>query len=189
VLFVFRFVPLVYLSRLVVQGALHGRYQPPRPRFTRPPSGWRSSLDDDIVFVVITGNCSPALRVGKTVHTTWSFRGRWQDVVTTVRQQFARTEKTDSGLSFKDPRSRVRVMSRGRMSVMSIELTREQQDALDKQGQTPQRLIDPRTHTAYVLVPENEYETMREIVEDERREHAIHAVALRNAADRLNEMP
>ena len=75
------------------------------------------------------------------------------------------------------------------MPNMSIELTREQQDALDHQGRIPQRLVDPRTHTAYVLVPENEYEIMREILEDERREQAIHAVALRNAADRLDETP
>jgi PHD/YefM family antitoxin component YafN of YafNO toxin-antitoxin module len=71
---------------------------------------------------------------------------------------------------------------------MNIELTREQQEALD-QGQSPQRLVDPRTHTAYVLVPEEEYAMMRELLEDERREQAIHAVALRNAADRLDEIP
>jgi len=75
------------------------------------------------------------------------------------------------------------------MPTMNIELTREQQEALDQQGRGPQRVVDPRTHTAYVLVPENEYEAMREILEDERRERAIHALALRNAADRLDEIP
>ena len=68
-----------------------------------------------------------------------------------------------------------------------IELTPEQQRALDNHGKNPQRVVDPRTHIAYVLVPENEYEMMRELLEDERREEAIHAVALRNAAERLNE--
>ena len=75
------------------------------------------------------------------------------------------------------------------MPPMSIELTPEQQEALDHQGRSPQRVVDPRTHTAYVLVPENEYEIMREILDDERREQAIHAVALRSAADRLDEIP
>ncbi len=71
---------------------------------------------------------------------------------------------------------------------MSIELTPEQQEALDHQAQAP-RVIDPRTRKAYVLVPESEYEIMRQVLEDERREQAIHAVALRNAADRLDEVP
>jgi hypothetical protein len=75
------------------------------------------------------------------------------------------------------------------MATMSIELTPEQQEALDQRGQGPQRIVDPRTHAAYVLVPEGEYAAMREFVEDERREQAIHAMALRNAANRLDEIP
>ena len=71
---------------------------------------------------------------------------------------------------------------------MSIELTPEQQRALDNQVRRPQRVVDPRTDTAYVLVPEGEYEAMREFLEDEQREHVIHAVALRNAAGRLDEI-
>ena len=77
---------------------------------------------------------------------------------------------------------------KGRIPAMNIELTPEQQAALDRQGRSPQRVVDPRTHTAYVLVPENEYEIMREILEDEQRQRAIHAVALRNAASRLDEI-
>lgn len=73
--------------------------------------------------------------------------------------------------------------------VMSIELTREQQDALDHEGRSPQRVVDPRTHTAYVLVPENEYAILRALLEDEKREQAIHAVGLGNAGNRLNELP
>jgi hypothetical protein len=72
---------------------------------------------------------------------------------------------------------------------MNIELTPEQQEALDHQGRHVQRVVDPRTRTTYVLVPENEYEMMRELLEDERREQTIHAMALRNAADRLDEIP
>jgi len=70
-----------------------------------------------------------------------------------------------------------------------IELTPEQQRALDNHGKAPQRVIDPRTHVSYVLVPEAEYEAMRELLDDDRREHAIHAMALRNAAGRLDEIP
>lgn len=72
---------------------------------------------------------------------------------------------------------------------MSIELTPEQQKALDPQREEAQRVLDPRTRTEYVLVPEKEYELMREALDDERREEALHAVALRNAAGRLNEIP
>ena len=75
------------------------------------------------------------------------------------------------------------------MPTMSIELTPEQQRALDHQGRSPQRVIDPRKRTAYVLVPESEYHAMRELLEVERREKSVHAVALRNAADRLDEAP
>ena len=53
---------------------------------------------------------------------------------------------------------------------MNIELTLEQQHALDNQVGGPQRVVDPRTDTAYVLVPEGEYEATRELLEDERRE-------------------
>jgi len=70
---------------------------------------------------------------------------------------------------------------------MSIQLTAHQLHELDTEGSRPQRLIDPRTNTAYILVREDDYEAMREIVEDEERQKAVHAVALRNAAERLNE--
>lgn len=69
---------------------------------------------------------------------------------------------------------------------MSIELTPEQQQALDNQAR---RLIDPRTATAYILVPEVEYEAMRELLDDDRRERELHAIALRHAAARLDDDP
>jgi len=72
---------------------------------------------------------------------------------------------------------------------MSITLTSDQQQALDKEEKHPQRVVDPRTDTAYVLVPEDEYEAMRALFEDERREQVIHSTALRNAAGRLDEIP
>lgn len=72
---------------------------------------------------------------------------------------------------------------------MSIQLTPQQQQALDTREDGPPRVIDPRTNTAYILVPEVDYEAVRQLLEDERRQQAIHAVALRNAAGRMNEFP
>jgi hypothetical protein len=72
---------------------------------------------------------------------------------------------------------------------MSIQLTPQQQKALDTQKDSPTRVIDPRNNTTYVLVPEVDYETIRELLEDERRQQAIHAVALRNAAGRIDDTP
>ena len=72
---------------------------------------------------------------------------------------------------------------------MSIELTPQQQQALDTQEDSPPRVIDPRTNTTYILVPEADYEAIRELLEDERRQQAIHEVALRNAAGRMDEAP
>jgi PHD/YefM family antitoxin component YafN of YafNO toxin-antitoxin module len=70
---------------------------------------------------------------------------------------------------------------------MAIEFTPQQQKALDREKRIPRRVVDPRSQTAYVLVPEDEYEAMRELLEDEKREKAIHEVGLRNAAKRLHE--
>ena len=72
---------------------------------------------------------------------------------------------------------------------MDIQLTPQQQQALDTQEDRPPRVIDPRTNIAYILVPEVDYEAIRELLEDERRQQAIHAVALRNAASRMNDVP
>jgi hypothetical protein len=71
---------------------------------------------------------------------------------------------------------------------MPIRLT-EQQQALDEMHGGPPRLVDPRSNEAYVLLPLAEYEAVREIVEDERRQRAIRAVALRNAGDRAQRAP
>ena len=72
---------------------------------------------------------------------------------------------------------------------MSIHLTPQQQQALDTQKDSPPRVIDPRTNTTYILVSEMDYESIRELLEDERRQQTIHAVALRNAAGRINNTP
>ena len=72
---------------------------------------------------------------------------------------------------------------------MSIQLTPQQQQALDTQKDSPPRIVDPRTNTTYILVPEVDYDSIRVLLEDERRQQAIHAVALRNAAGRINDTP
>jgi PHD/YefM family antitoxin component YafN of YafNO toxin-antitoxin module len=73
---------------------------------------------------------------------------------------------------------------------MNIQLTAQQQQVLDAEnvGHLP-RVIDPRTNVAYVLVPEADYDAVREILEDERRQRDIRAVALRNAAGRMDDAP
>jgi hypothetical protein len=74
--------------------------------------------------------------------------------------------------------------------VMNIQLTPQQQQELDAQSaEHLPRVIDPRTNVAYVLVPEGDYDAVREILEDERRQRAIRAVALRNAAGRMDDIP
>src|SRR5438105_1395904 len=66
---------------------------------------------------------------------------------------------------------------------MNICLTpQQQQQELDSQGGNTPRVIDPRTNAAYVLIPEVDYETVRELLDEERRQQAIHAVGLQNAA-------
>ena len=72
---------------------------------------------------------------------------------------------------------------------MSIQLTPQQQRVLDSQEDSPPRVIDPRTNTSYILLREVDYESIRELLEDERRQQAIHAVALRNAAGRIDDTP
>ena len=70
---------------------------------------------------------------------------------------------------------------------MTIQLTTQQQLALDTKEDSPLRVLDPRNNATYLLVPEVDYESIRELLEEERRQQAIHAVALRNAAGRIND--
>jgi len=72
---------------------------------------------------------------------------------------------------------------------MPIRLTEQQQRTLDSTDAEPPQVVDPRTNEAYVLIPLTEYEVVREIMEDERRQGAIRVVALRNAGRRAEEAP
>ena len=72
---------------------------------------------------------------------------------------------------------------------MSIQLTPEQLQALDADERGLPRVIDPRNNASYVLVSESEYETVRDVLEDEQRQRSIRAAALRNAIGRMGERP
>lgn len=72
---------------------------------------------------------------------------------------------------------------------MTIELTEKQQETLDSAGEVPPKVIDPRTRTAYVLIPARDYEFVREVLDDERKQRVIRQVALRNAIGRMDEEP
>ena len=47
-----------------------------------------------------------------------------------------------------------------------IELTEEQRRALRTDGETPLRVVDPETSTAYVLIRADLYERMRAVLDD-----------------------
>ena len=49
---------------------------------------------------------------------------------------------------------------------MSIQLTPQQQQALDTKEESPPRVIDPRTKTTYILVPEVDYKSIRELLQE-----------------------
>ena len=69
---------------------------------------------------------------------------------------------------------------------MCIELTPQQLQILDHEADGLPRVVDPRRNVAYVLVTETEYESIRAVLDDEREQWAIRAVALRNAAGRMD---
>ncbi|TVS21213.1 MAG: hypothetical protein EA424_00020 [Planctomycetaceae bacterium] len=74
-------------------------------------------------------------------------------------------------------------------STMTIELTPQQLQVLDGGEHGVPRVVDPRNNASYILVSEAEYETVREVLEDERRQRGIRRVALRNAIGRMGDMP
>jgi hypothetical protein len=72
---------------------------------------------------------------------------------------------------------------------MTIELTPQQLLVLDGGELGRSRVVDPRSNASYVLVSEAEYETVRDVLEDERRQRGIRRVALRNAVGRMGDTP
>jgi hypothetical protein len=72
---------------------------------------------------------------------------------------------------------------------MTIDLTEPQQKALDAGGATPPRIRDPRTKAEYVLVPSADFDSLQELLDDDRRQRAIRKIASRNAANRAGDGP
>jgi hypothetical protein len=72
---------------------------------------------------------------------------------------------------------------------MTIELTPQQLQVLYGGEHRVPRVVDPRNNASYVLVSEAEYETVREVLEDERRQQGIRKVALPNAIARMGDAP
>jgi hypothetical protein len=72
---------------------------------------------------------------------------------------------------------------------MNIDLSQEQQQAIDESPEHLLHLTDPRTSAAYVLMPADQYESICELLEDEREQRTIRRIALRNAVARAGEEP
>ena len=49
-----------------------------------------------------------------------------------------------------------------------IELTREQREAVNRQGEIPVRALDPDPHTTYVLISEKVYARIKALLGDEQ---------------------
>jgi hypothetical protein len=73
--------------------------------------------------------------------------------------------------------------------MVRLELTTEQQHGLDSRSNQPAHLIDPRDQAEYVLIPVDQYDRVREFIEEDRVRKALTQVATRNAAGRMNDAP
>jgi hypothetical protein len=72
---------------------------------------------------------------------------------------------------------------------MSIVLSQEQQCAIDESPEHLLRVTDPRTSATYILMPADQYESVQNLLEDERLQHSVRGVAQRNAVARAGEQP
>jgi len=68
-----------------------------------------------------------------------------------------------------------------------IPLIPQQFPVVDSRDADPPRVVDPRTNEVYVLVPEADFESVQDLLEEERRLRAIHAIGRRNAAGRMED--
>ena len=55
-----------------------------------------------------------------------------------------------------------------------IELTLEQRKAVATDAESPPRVVDPSTHTKYVLVPEEVYDRVRRLFEADEHNQFVH---------------
>lgn len=70
---------------------------------------------------------------------------------------------------------------------MTLQLTSQQQQAIDSHVGETLVIVDPRSDVAYYLVPAEDYESVQEILDDERTQKAIRDYAFKQAARRLQE--
>jgi hypothetical protein len=70
---------------------------------------------------------------------------------------------------------------------MSIVLSQELQHAIDESPAHLLQLTDPRTSIAYILMPADQYESVRDVLEDERQQRSIRRTAAHNAPARAEE--
>ena len=68
---------------------------------------------------------------------------------------------------------------------MTIELTEEQQQVLTASGDKLQRIVDPKTHSEYVLVPAQFSNEILEIMEDELQQRAIRKATYKSAVKKM----
>ena len=68
---------------------------------------------------------------------------------------------------------------------MKIELTPDQQEQLDRAGERPVSVHDPRNQSDYILVPADQYEQMLEVVEDDLEQRALRRAGAKTLAKRL----
>ena len=68
-----------------------------------------------------------------------------------------------------------------------IPLIPQQFPAVDARDADRPRVVDPRTNEVYVLVSEADFESVQDLLEEERRLRTIHAIGRRNAAGRMED--
>jgi len=68
---------------------------------------------------------------------------------------------------------------------MSIELTKEQLDQLERERAQPAAVRDPRSNRDYVLVPTDQYEQMLQVIEEDAEQRALRRAAARGLAGRV----
>lgn len=70
--------------------------------------------------------------------------------------------------------------------MVEMQLTPQQLQALDAEGDAIPRVVDPRTNRAYRLIPESEFDSVREMLDEESLRLKIQETALRNAVGRTD---
>jgi len=72
---------------------------------------------------------------------------------------------------------------------MTLQLTDQQIDEITTAGTGMARVHDPRSKRDYVLVPQDEYDRLRELLDDDLEQEAIRKMALRGAVLREQSEP